>query len=254
MLGTEAAAIFFPTGDVVGQTIRVGDVPVKVVGAPRGEGLPLPRGPAQHLRLAQPHRRACPSTLVARRIRGTATTASTASPSASATSTRCRLLEGLSDLLHGNHRQQDDFRLDDVAARVRKQRSQGDVYNIIFMLSGVLSLIGGGIVNVNIQMASLKERVREVGVKMAIGASGREIFKGFMTEALLLTGARQRSSASSSASPSRRSSRRSIGVPLYMDPKSFVWAFVLAVGLRLPVRALPGVEGRRLSPDGGAAL
>ena len=42
-------------------------------------------------------------------------------------------------------------------------------------------------VNVNIQMATLKERVREVGVKMAIGASGREIFKEFMTEALLLT-------------------------------------------------------------------
>ena len=38
-------------------------------------------------------------------------------------------------------------------------------------------------VNVNIQLASLKERVREVGVKMALGAPGREIFKAFMTEA-----------------------------------------------------------------------
>ena len=62
------------------------------------------------------------------------------------------------------------------------------------MLSGVLSLIGGGIVNVNIQLASLKERVREVGVKMAIGAPGREIFKAFMTEALLLTAAGRASS------------------------------------------------------------
>ena len=41
------------------------------------------------------------------------------------------------------------------------------------MLSGVLALIGGGMVNVNIQLASLKERVREVGVKMAIGAAGQ---------------------------------------------------------------------------------
>ena len=90
-------------------------------------------------------------------------------------------------MLKANHRQQEDFRLDDVAARMRKEHSQGDVYDIIFMLSGVLSLIGGGMVNVNIQMATLKERVREVGVKMAIGASGREVFKEFMTEALLLT-------------------------------------------------------------------
>ena len=42
-------------------------------------------------------------------------------------------------------------------------------------------------VNVNIQMASLKERVREVGVKMAIGAPGREVFKEFMTEAFVLS-------------------------------------------------------------------
>jgi ABC-type lipoprotein release transport system permease subunit len=83
-----------------------------------------------------------------------------------------------------NHRLQKDFRLDDVAKRMRRQLSQGDIYNLIFMLSGVLALIGGGMVNVNIQLASLKERVREVGVKMAVGAPGREIFKAFMTEAL----------------------------------------------------------------------
>ena len=49
---------------------------------------------------------------------------------------------------------------------------------MIFMLSGILSLIGGGMVNVNIQLATLKERVREVGVKMAIGASGPRDLQG----------------------------------------------------------------------------
>ena len=95
--------------------------------------------------------------------------------------------KGLTSVLKSSHRQQEDFRLDDIAARIKKRQSQGQVYNIVFMLSGILSLIGGGMVNVNIQLASLKERVREVGVKMAIGASGREVFKEFMTEALLLT-------------------------------------------------------------------
>src|SRR5260370_21132170 len=56
------------------------------------------------------------------------------------------------------------------------------------MLSGVLSILGGGMVTVNIQLASLKDRVREVGIKMAIGAAGREVFKEFMTEAMLLAG------------------------------------------------------------------
>src|SRR6185436_2328736 len=94
----------------------------------------------------------------------------------------------LTALVTSNHRLQNDFRLDDVHKRLERQMSQGDIYNLIFMLSGVLALLGGGMVNVNIQMAALKDRVREVGVKMAIGASGGEVFKGFMTEAFLLTG------------------------------------------------------------------
>src|SRR6202022_2326720 len=96
--------------------------------------------------------------------------------------------KGLTSSLMTSHRLQEDFRIDDLAARVRKRRSQGEVYNVIFMLAGIVSLVGGGMVNVNIQLATLKERVREVGVKMAIGASGREVFKEFMTEALLLSG------------------------------------------------------------------
>ena len=116
---------------------------------------------------------------------------------------------------------------EDVAARVRKEQSQGDVYDIIFLLSGFLSLIGGGIVNVNIQMATLKERIREVGVKMAIGAPGREIFKEFMTEALLLTGVGSIVGLVIGVGFSKIITS-SIGIPLHIDPKSFVSAYLLA--------------------------
>ncbi|NTV75137.1 MAG: ABC transporter permease, partial [Holophaga sp.] len=146
-----------------------------------------------------------------------------------------------------SHRQQEDFRLDDVAARMAKRRSQGDVYNIIFLLSGVLALLGGGIVNVNIQMASLKERVREVGVKMAIGASGREVFKGFMTEALLLTllGAFLGLTAGILFS---WTICLSLGVPLYMRASSFVWAFLLAAVFGFAFALYPAWKASRLSP------
>ena len=121
------------------------------------------------------------------------------------------------------------------------------------MLSGVLALIGGGMVNVNIQMASLKERVREVGVKMAIGASGREVFKGFMTEALLLTvfGTLPRLW---SASSSRRSITASIGVPLSICADELRLGRAAGRRLRLPLRPLPGLEGEPPLADGGAAL
>lgn len=153
----------------------------------------------------------------------------------------------LTATIRANHRQQQDFRLDDVAARIRRQRSQGNVYNVIFMLSGFLSLIGGGIVNVNIQMASLRDRVREVGVKMAIGASPAEIFKSFMTEALLLTALGSSAGLFVGIGLSKIITS-SLGIPLYMNAASFVSAFFLASAFGFVFALFPAWKASRLSP------
>jgi len=150
-------------------------------------------------------------------------------------------------MLKANHRQQEDFRLDDVAARIKKERSQGDVYDLIFLLSGALSLLGGGIVNVNIQMATLKERVREVGVKMAIGAPGREIFREFMTEAMLMTGLGSIVGLGIGVGFSKVITT-ALGVPLFMEPKSFLWASVLAIVFGFAFALYPAFKASRLSP------
>jgi len=130
---------------------------------------------------------------------------------------------------------------------VKKRRSQGQVYNMVFMLSGILSLIGGGMVNVNIQLASLKERVREVGVKMAIGASGREVFKEFMTEALLLTCFGGVIGFVLGAIFSKVITKV-LEVPLWMDPLSFLWAFSLALVFGFLFAIYPAWKAARLSP------
>jgi len=155
--------------------------------------------------------------------------------------------KGLTSVLKASHRQQEDFRLDDIAARVKKRQSQGQIYNIVFMLSGILSLIGGGMVNVNIQLASLKERVREVGVKMAIGASGREIFREFMTEALLLTSLGGVVGFVIGAIFSKVIAG-ALEVPLWMDPLSFIWAFLLALVFGFVFAIYPAMKASRLSP------
>ena len=121
------------------------------------------------------------------------------------------------------------------------------------MLSGVLALIGGGMVNVNIQLASLKERVREVGVKMAIGAPGSEIFKAFMTEALLLTLLGSVAGFVVGIAFSWVITK-SIGVPLSHRADELPLGHPAGRRLRLPVRALPGLQGQPAVADGGAAL
>jgi len=247
ILGTEAVSVFFPNGDALGRTIRIGDTPVTVVGLLE-ERVFRYRKSNRNMFRRRNRIIAIPTTLVTRRFEGDqyqrVDRVTFRIPSLDAMAT---FSKGLSGLLKASHRQQEDFRLDDVGARVRKEQSQGDVYDIIFLLSGFLSLIGGGIVNVNIQMATLKERIREVGVKMAIGAPGREIFKEFMTEALLLTSAGSIAGLVIGVGFSKIITA-SIGVPLHIDAKSFVAAYLLAAVFGFVFALFPAWKASRLSP------
>ncbi len=153
----------------------------------------------------------------------------------------------LEGVLLANHRLQRDWRLDDVAARMEKERSQGQVYNLIFLLSGILALVGGGMVNVNIQLASLKERVREVGIRMALGASGGEIFREMMVEAVLLTGVGAVGGLLLGIGFSKGITSF-LGVPLYMTPVSFAWAASLALLAGVLFALYPAWKASRLSP------
>ena len=160
ILGTEAIHTFFPTGEVLGASLKIGDIPVTIIGTFEERVFRWREDQGNQFwwrnRII-----AVPANLVQRRMNGDAyrrlDRVTFRIPDMSVMSGFARQLK---NLVTANHRLQDDFRLDDVAARVRRMQSQGDVYNLIFLLSGVLALVGGGIVIVNIQMDSLRERVR----------------------------------------------------------------------------------------------
>lgn len=249
VIGSEVAKTFFPDGHALGATMRVGEIPVTVVGVLKERVFRFRNVPGQGNIFWRRNRIvAVPATLVQRRIQGDS------HARVDRVTFRMPKVDGmqafsteLRSLLKANHRLQDDFRMDDLAARERKRRNNGDAYDIIFMLSGILSLIGGGIVNVNIQLASLKERVREVGVRMAIGASGREVFKEFMTEAILLTvlGSLVGLVMGIGFSWAITSA---IGVPLGMELSSFLWAYGLALVFGIVFALYPAWKASKLSP------
>jgi ABC-type antimicrobial peptide transport system permease subunit len=247
VLGAAAVQTFFPTGEAIGQQIRVGDVLVVVVGTLREKVFRF-RGSEGNIMAWQNEIVAVPSTLVSRKMQGDSYRRV---DRITFKIPQLEKIEGfatsLATMLKGNHRQQEDYRLDDIAARVKKRQSQGQIYNMIFMLSGILSLVGGGMVNVNIQLASLKDRIREVGVKMAIGASGVEVFKQFMTEALLLTTLGGLTGLVLGVGFSKIITAW-IEIPLYMDAKSFVWAYVMASAFGFVFALFPAWKAARLSP------
>lgn len=247
ILGSIAAADLFPTGEIVGKQVRVGDIPVTVIGVFREKVFRFREG-QQNIFAWRNRIVAVPAALISNRMQGDEyhrlDRVTFRVPDLKAMMDFSKELQSLVTV---NHRLQDDFRLDDVQKRLKRQLSQGDVYNVIFMLSGVLALIGGGMVNVNIQLASLKERVREVGVKMALGASGREIFKSFMTEALLLTLLGAFSGYAIGIAFSWTITK-SIGIPLSLAPKSFIFATAMAVVFGFLFALYPAAKASRQSP------
>ncbi|HEV8240700.1 MAG TPA: ABC transporter permease [Thermoanaerobaculia bacterium] len=247
ILGRVAAADIFPTGEIVGKQIRIGDIPVTVIGVFREKVFRFREG-QQNIFAWRNRIVAVPAALISNRMQGDdynrLQRITFRIPDLKAMTDFSKELQSLVTV---NHRLQDDFRLDDVKKRLERQLSQGQVYNVIFMLSGVLALIGGGMVNVNIQLASLKERVREVGVKMALGASGREIFKSFMTEALLLTLLGAVSGYAIGIAFSWTITK-SIGIPLALAPKSFILATAMAVVFGFLFALYPAAKASRQSP------
>jgi putative ABC transport system permease protein len=80
-----------------------------------------------------------------------------------------------------------DFEIQNRAERMRQQEEQGRIYDITFLVCGAISLLVGGIVIMNILLASFNERVREVGTRKAIGATGLNIMAQFLVESVVVT-------------------------------------------------------------------
>lgn len=82
----------------------------------------------------------------------------------------------------------EDFQIYDRQERLQRMDREGRVYDITFLACGVIALLVGGIVVANIMLASFRERMREVGVRKAIGAKGWQIGVQFLVESVIVSG------------------------------------------------------------------
>jgi putative ABC transport system permease protein len=80
-----------------------------------------------------------------------------------------------------------DFEVRSRVANLKRNEEQNKMYDMTFMICGLIALLVGGIVVMNIQLASFNERIREVGTRKAVGASGAQIFFQFLSESVLVS-------------------------------------------------------------------
>src|SRR5213594_2189149 len=99
--------------------------------------------------------------------------------------------EQMRDLLRQRHRlqpyQDDDFWLRNLAEVLQSQEESSRVLTLLLAAIASVSLLVGGIGIMNIMLVSVTERTREIGLRMAVGARGRDILTQFLVEAVTLS-------------------------------------------------------------------
>lgn len=95
--------------------------------------------------------------------------------------------EILSRMMLRRHSNVKDFEITVPELLLKQQQRTKDIFNIVLGAIASISLIVGGIGIMNIMFASVMERIKEIGTRMAIGAKKKDIVVQFLSEAVLIS-------------------------------------------------------------------
>jgi putative ABC transport system permease protein len=183
VIGQTISKQLFPDGNVIGQVLRIKNVPFVIVGELMPKGLSV-MGSDQDDVVIVPYTSAMRRLFGATMLRGITVQAS--SPNA-----LTEVQNEITDLLRQRHRIQPG-RDDDFTVRTQQEIAEAatatsKVMTALLAAIASVSLLVGGIGIMNIMLVSVTERTREIGIRMAVGAHGRHIRLQFLIEAITMS-------------------------------------------------------------------
>jgi putative ABC transport system permease protein len=183
VLGKTVADNLFPDSSPVGQNVRIRNVPFKVIGVLSKKGQNAMGQDQDDIILA-------PYTTVLRRLSHfpylRQILVSATSPANIPVAQN-----QISDLLRMRHKiaayDADDFTIRNQADLATAANATTQILTVLLASIASVSLLVGGIGIMNIMLVSVTERTREIGIRMSVGARGRDILTQFLIEALVLS-------------------------------------------------------------------
>jgi putative ABC transport system permease protein len=188
LLGQTVARNLFSDSDPVGQIIRVGKVPMLVLGVLKAKGQTQTAHDVDDMIIM-------PLSTLRQRVVG-------------GSRAKLRLLNSISlrvrqganmghveteigALLRERHRLQldriDDFTVHNPTEVLNARRKSAQVLSVLLATVAAIALLTGGVGIMNIMLVSVTERTREIGLRMAVGARASDILWQFLTEAVILS-------------------------------------------------------------------
>jgi putative ABC transport system permease protein len=182
VIGQTVVKQLFGDDDPLGQILRVKGVPFEIVGVLAGKGLSV-MGQDQDDVVVIPY------TSCMKRIMGV-TNLRTINIEADKPEDIVPVQAQVTDLLRQRHKivgDADDFTIHNQQEFTDAATSTSRILTVLVVSIASVSLVVGGIGIMNIMLVSVTERTREIGIRMAVGAHGRDILLQFLIEATSLS-------------------------------------------------------------------
>ena len=157
-------------------------------------------------------------------------------------------------MLDDAHRGAEDYTLVVPAELLAEQQRTQRIFEIVMVAIAAISLLVGGIGIMNIMLASVLERTREIGVRRAVGAHARDILCQFLFETTLIAVRRRRRSASSLGVGDVAADRAASPAGRRWSPVSIVLAFSVSVVIGLVFGVYPARKAATPRPGRSPAL
>ena len=183
VIGRTTASQVFGSENPIGQVLRIQGVPFLVTGVLTPKGL-SPQGTDQDDIVIMPYTSAMKRVLGGSTLRGINLRVASPDDLGSAQQQITELLRQRHNIRPGRD---DDFTVRNQQEIAESATATSRVMSLLLGAIASVSLLVGGIGIMNIMLVSVTERTREIGVRLAVGAHGRDILIQFLIEAVTLS-------------------------------------------------------------------